>query len=183
MKIKHIILLATTGFALTSLLAFKMLSSSWKVNSKDAKISFTMPNGDKVGTVGGLDATIDFNPMDVKVFTMKATVDVNSINTGIEKLNGHLQTPDFFDAAKHPKISFTVESIVKNEGGFVATGKLAMRDSIHTINVPFTFVQKDNSAIIRGTMDFLSSDYGVGKKEATNKDRVVVAIEIPLTKE
>ncbi|MCX6312335.1 MAG: YceI family protein [Bacteroidetes bacterium] len=181
MKIRNIIIIGISTFVLSSLFAFKLLSTSWNINANDAKISFIMPNGDKTGTISGLDATIDFDPTDIKLFTMKATVQVSTINTGIPKLNGHLQTPDFFDAANHPAISFTTESISKNDSGFVATGKLAMRDSVHTIDVPFTFVQNGKGAIIKGQMDFFSSDYGVAKKNEKKSDRVIVTIEIPLT--
>jgi polyisoprenoid-binding protein YceI len=37
-----------------------------------------------------------------KTGTLAATIDITSIDTGNDKLNQHLQTPEFFDAAKYP---------------------------------------------------------------------------------
>jgi polyisoprenoid-binding protein YceI len=181
MKTKNIVAIAISGFVLSSVLAFKIVGSEWKVNSTDAKISFT--SGKHTGTISGLDATINFDPSSAKLGTIKASVNVPTITTGTEQLDHHLQTADFFDAANHPTITFTTESIEKNDSGFVATGTLAMRDSVHTIHIPFTFEQKEQTAIMKGTMDIFAGDYGVGKKSDKGSDRVVVSIEIPLMKE
>lgn len=183
MKIKHVLAISISGLLLSGLFAFKMLNSSWTISSKDAKISFTMPNGKHGGTVSGFDATIDFDAAHPELAAIKASVDVSSIETGEAKLNGHLMTTDFFDAEHHPKIYFTAEKITKNETGFLATGKLIMRDSTHIINIPFTFEQKEKQAWMKGTMDIFAGDYGIGKKSEKGSDRVVVTIEIPLTKE
>jgi polyisoprenoid-binding protein YceI len=37
------------------------------------------------------------------------TIDASSINTGTEAFNKHLQSADFFDAAKHPTIKFVAD--------------------------------------------------------------------------
>jgi len=41
-----------------------------------------------------------------KTGSVEATIDVNSISTGVPKLDEHLKSPDFFDAAKYPTITF-----------------------------------------------------------------------------
>ena len=51
MKIRNIIIIGISTFVLSSLFAFKLLSTSWNINANDAKISFIMPNGDKTGTI------------------------------------------------------------------------------------------------------------------------------------
>jgi polyisoprenoid-binding protein YceI len=38
--------------------------------------------------------------------TVEAELDVNSVTTRDERRDGHLRSPDFFDAEKHPKITF-----------------------------------------------------------------------------
>jgi polyisoprenoid-binding protein YceI len=182
MKINKLIIVST-AIALTGLFSFRMLVSDWKVNQEKAKISWTMPNGKHSGTISGLDATIQFDPATSENGLIKATVQVNSIDAGVDKLNEHLKTADFFDAANHPVITFTAEKITKNDSGFVATGKLAMRDSIHTVDIPFKFEKGESQSTMKGTMDIFAGDYGVGKKSPAGNDRVLITIEVPLIKE
>lgn len=46
----------------------------------------------------------------------------------------HLQTPDFFDAERHPEIRFVGTELVRNESGLVLEGMLSMRG----VTKPFT---------------------------------------------
>jgi polyisoprenoid-binding protein YceI len=183
MKLSHKIILFTAGILLAGLFSFKVLSAAWNVNQKDAKITWSMPNGKHDGTISGLDATVVFDPEQLEKGIIKATVEVKSIDAKNEKLNAHLQTADFFDAEKHPTISFTAEKITKSETGFIATGKLAMRDSVHVIDVPFQFIKGEKESTLKGTMDIFAGDYGIGKKSKEGNDRVVITIEVPMTKE
>jgi polyisoprenoid-binding protein YceI len=183
MNPKKIFSISLAIILLASFLAFKIVGSSWTVNSKAVKISWTQPNGKHSGTIGDLVSTIDFDPMSPDLAKITGSVEVKTIDAGNPQLNEHLQTPDFFDAANHPLISFTADKVTKTDSGFVAIGKLAMRDSVKTISIPFTFSKSDDkTATLKGTMDIFSGDYGIGKKSDAGKDRVVISIEVPLTK-
>lgn len=184
MKTKNIIIGAIALIIASGLYSFKIVSSAWNVNVKDAKISFDMPNGKHSGTFGGLNTTFEFDPMDLSKSVLKATVDVTTVLTdGGPKLDEHLKSADFFDAANHPLISFAADSVMKTDTGFVAMGKLAIRDSIHSIAVPFKFVQDSGKATFKGHMDIFAGDYGIGKKSPAGNDRVVIDIEVPVSKE
>ena len=50
---------------------------------------------------------------DVTKSTVEVTIDVASIDTGNAKRDGHLKSPDFFDAAKYPTITFKSKKIVR----------------------------------------------------------------------
>ena len=41
------------------------------------------------------------------------TADVNSISTNNDQRDGHLKSPDFFDAASYPSLTFTSTSITQ----------------------------------------------------------------------
>lgn len=184
MKTKSLII-AGVAVALTGmLLSFKVIHNSWNVAAKDAKITWNMPNGKHNGTFEGLVGTFEFDPMDPSKAVIKATVDVNTVKSDAgEKLDGHLKSADFFDAEKHPLIEFTAESVAKTDTGYIATGKLHLRDSIKTISVPFKFIQDGKKATFKGHMDIFAGDYGVGKKSDKGNDRVVIDIEVPVSEE
>ncbi|MEO5645167.1 MAG: YceI family protein [Bacteroidia bacterium] len=80
MKIHSKIILLSAGVLLAGLFSFQLLSSAWKVNKTDAKITWSMPNGKHDGTIGGLDATINFDPAQFENGLITATVEVKSID-------------------------------------------------------------------------------------------------------
>jgi polyisoprenoid-binding protein YceI len=43
--------------------------------------------------------------------TLDVTIDVASVSTGIEKLDEHLKSEDFFNAAKHPTMTFKSKQV------------------------------------------------------------------------
>jgi polyisoprenoid-binding protein YceI len=55
------------------------------------------------------------------------TVDVASITTFDETRDEHLRSPDFFDAARYPTLSFESTSVRRSEGKLVADGILTIR--------------------------------------------------------
>ena len=56
-----------------------------------------------------------------------ATIQVKSVNTGIEKRDNHLRTADFFEAAKYPDITFKTKKVEKSGDETVVTGDFTMR--------------------------------------------------------
>jgi len=64
---------------------------------------------------------------------LSGSVEVSSVDTGDENRDGHLQSPDFFDAAQFPEISFTSTAIQTTGDGEL---KLAGDITIHGITKP-----------------------------------------------
>ena len=53
-----------------------------------------------------VSGTVTYDPDDPKASKVEATIDVTSLHTRDEQRDGHLKSPDFFDAAKFPEIKF-----------------------------------------------------------------------------
>lgn len=65
---------------------------------------------------------------------LRGAVDVDSIVVKDENLAAHLKTPDFFDSAEHPRISFTSTSLeVGEDGSLEVEGELAIKDHTHRV--------------------------------------------------
>ena len=64
-----------------------------------------------------------------------ATIDAKSITTGVEERDTHLKSPDFFDVAKYPVITFASSSVTKSSAtSYSVTGNLTM----HGVTKPVT---------------------------------------------
>ena len=60
--------------------------------------------------------------------TLEGSAKVASVDVKDEQLNGHLQTPDFFDAQRFPEITFTATDLRRLEGGRIeAKGELTIK--------------------------------------------------------
>lgn len=60
--------------------------------------------------------------------TLEGSAKVASIDVKDEQLNGHLQTPDFFDAERNPEISFKATELRRNDDGTVTgSGELTLK--------------------------------------------------------
>lgn len=65
---------------------------------------------------------------------VNVTIDANTIDTDVAKLDEHLKSPDFFDTAKHPRITFKSTS-VKQTGNksMQVTGDLTIKGKTHPV--------------------------------------------------
>jgi len=159
------------------------VSILWKADDKNSTVNFELPGTDKKGTFGNLVTTINFDKAKLADSKVSASIDVNTLKAGNEKLEKHLLSPDFFDAEKFPKISFTSSEIKATSAGFIAKGNLTMKDSTKVIELPFTFAENaKDKAIFTGTMSVNASEYGVMKADKAGKDKVLIFLVVPVSK-
>jgi polyisoprenoid-binding protein YceI len=60
--------------------------------------------------------------------SLTGSAKVASVDVKDEQLNGHLQTPDFFDAQRYPEITFTATELTRSQDGSVsAKGELTIK--------------------------------------------------------
>ena len=106
---------------------------NWKVDASHSKLGFSVTHMMISETEGKFKiyegkvsskSDLDFNDAQIDF-----SVDVKSINTDDEKRDGHLTSPDFFDAEKFPKMTFKSTSMKKGKGKneYVLTGDLTIK--------------------------------------------------------
>ena len=65
--------------------------------------------------------------------TIEVEIDTASVDTREDKRDGHLRSPDFFDAEKFPKMIFKSKKIEGSGGHYKVTGDLTIRDQTHEV--------------------------------------------------
>jgi polyisoprenoid-binding protein YceI len=88
------------------------------------------------GKFTDFDIELNYNDTDVTKSTVKATIKVQSIDTGIKDRDDDLRSNNFFDAAKYPDISFESTRIEKQGDHLLAKGTLTMHGVPHEIALP-----------------------------------------------
>jgi polyisoprenoid-binding protein YceI len=108
-------------------------------SSAEFKVRHLMISNVK-GSFRGLKGMLTLDKANPANSSVKASADVNTIATGDEQRDAHLKTPEFFDAAKYPEITFqstSVKSLGSDE--FQVTGDL----TIHGVTKPVVFAVED----------------------------------------
>ena len=59
------------------------------------------------------DGVLSLDPGNIEGSTINVTIDAASVSTGVEALDTHLKSSDFFDVEKHPTVTFTSTAVKK----------------------------------------------------------------------
>lgn len=157
------------------------IAQSLKPSDNDSKINFTIKNMgmDVEGSFKGLSGKMLFNPSNLKTSMFDVSVDVNTVNTGIEKRDAHLKKSDFFDLKKYPVINIKTTSIqAKGNDVFFAKAVLTMHGVSN--NIQFDFIAKPvtNGYNFKGGFTINRKDYGVGGNSMVMGDNVKVSMDV-----
>lgn len=83
--------------------------------------------------------TVRYDDSDVTKSSVEFTARIESIDTGVEPRNAHLRTPDFFDVAQYPEMTFKSTSVQrKGKDQYVLNGDFTLKGVTKQISFPFT---------------------------------------------
>lgn len=135
------------------------------------------------GSIGGLQADVQFNPGDLNSSSLSATIDVNTINTDNSSRDEHLKSADFFDVARYPKISLKSLSF-KHKSGSNYSGKfnLTIKNQTKTVEIPFSYTDSGTTIAIKGIFKLNRIDYGVGTESLILANDVTINFDAEAAK-
>lgn len=151
-------------------------AQTWAVDKAHSRVGFTVTHNllaDVDGNFKTFDAKITSAKADLSDAVFEFSADVNSINTDNERRDGHLKSPDFFDAAKFPALTFKSTSFKKVEGKqYKMTGDLTMHGVTKPVTLNVTLVgpvmmkgmggKEQEKAGFKIGSTIKRSDFGVG---------------------
>lgn len=187
-------ILAVALFSIATTAAVNMVATPWTIDKAHTSIKFEVRHffSNVPGAFQEYEADINFNPENLDESSIDVTIQVASIDTENEKRDGHLRTPDFFDAESFPTISFTSNEIVSTgDNMFAAKGQLTIKDVTVDFELPFTLLGvmdhpwQENTQVAGFTSEFqlLRSDFGVGTGDWISDSVVGNEINISLNVE
>jgi polyisoprenoid-binding protein YceI len=120
------------GFVALGLCAYTApaRASVWEIDSAHSSTEFSVKHM-MVSTAKGrfdkINGTLNLDDKNPAKSTIELTIDASTIDTHEPKRDGHLKSPDFFDVAKFPTITFKSTKIEKaGKAKFKVTGDLTM---------------------------------------------------------
>lgn len=104
---------------------------AWNIDRAHSEVGFSVRHM-MISTVRGkfneLDADVALDPQNLEAAQVTARIQAASIDTGEPKRDGHLRSPDFFDAEKYPTITFTSTKVTRDGDELVVAGNLKIKD-------------------------------------------------------
>jgi len=122
-------------------------ADEYKIDPVHSTVGFSVKHFG-ISTVPGkftdFSGIISYDEQDVTKSFVKVAIKSASIDTGNGGRDKDLRSPNFFDVAKYPDITFESTQIKKSGEGWVAVGTLVMHGVTKTIELPFTVNGKAN---------------------------------------
>lgn len=97
------------SFMATSLVSTSALAAKFDVDKAHTNVSFTAPHlmVSKVkGRFDQVSGSFEFDEKSMKLSDINVTIKTDSINTNEADRDKHMRSPDFFDVAKYPDMTF-----------------------------------------------------------------------------
>jgi len=135
------------------------------------------------GEFDKFSGTIAYDAADLANSSANISIDVGSINTRIDKRDAHLKSPDFFDAAKFPNITFVSTKFTAN----TITGNLTMKGVTKEVTIPVEIsgpvkTMMGGQAIgITGSVTINRQDYGINWNKVLDQGGVAVSDNVLIT--
>lgn len=167
-----------------------MATNKWALDPTHSELQFKVKHlmiSNVTGQFTVLSGSIEAEGDDFSGATVSFTADVASISTANEQRDGHLRSPEFFDAEQFPQIKFVSSNYNAAEGKI--TGDLTIRDVTKsvTLDVEFAGTNKDpwgnQKAGFSLSGKINRTDFGLAWNAALETGGVLVSEEVRISAE
>ena len=183
-------------FYFLALLAFSVVANAqpakYTIDSSHTQVEFTYSHfgfSNITGRFDQISGVFELDTQNLAKSKISVEIPINSISTGVDKLNAHLQSADFFDQAKFPTATFVSTKVhVASDKELHVMGDL----TIHGVTKPVVLTVKVNKIadhpmkkIPAAGFDAITtikrSDFGVAGYVPAVSDEVTIRITLEAT--
>ena len=180
-------------FAMVLSLFIPALASAagWDIDPAHSSAVFKVRHLGISNVTGGfkkMSGVVNLDEADITKSTVEAVIDATSLDTGEPKRDEHLKSPDFFDVAKFPTLTFKSKKVEKvGEGKLKVTGDLTIKgvtkEVVLDVDGPLAPVnafggQKSGAS---ATTTINRQDYGVAWSKVMEGGGLVVGNDVTIT--
>jgi polyisoprenoid-binding protein YceI len=186
----RLLLILTATLALAISAAAEV--TTWQIDPNHTAAQFSVRHLG-ISTVRGAftkaSGTVVYDPADVGKTMIDVTIDANSVDTRVERRDNDLRSPNFFDVAKFPTLTFKSKHIEAN-----GAGKLKVNGdlTIHGVTKEVVLDVEGPSEPMkdpRGNWHMGASaatkinrqDFGVSADKGMVGDEITITIDVELT--
>jgi polyisoprenoid-binding protein YceI len=187
-------LLASISTIIALSLPALAFATTWNIDPEHSNVGFKVRHlmiSNVKGSFEKNSGVVDINDKDITKSKVEVSIDTASINTNVQKRDDHLRSPDFFDVAKFPTMTFVSKKVAKaGKDKLKVTGDLTLhgvtREVVLDVEGPSKESKDPWGNIRRGataTTKINRKDFGLTWNKALETGGVAVGEEIAITLE
>lgn len=174
------------------------MASDWDLDTSHSTIGFSIRHmmvSNTKGQFGKFTGTLSLDEKDITHSSVNVTIESASIDTRDAKRDEHLKSPDFFDVATFPQLTFKSTKVEKAGKKLKVTGDLTLhgvtKSVVLTVEGPTTEIKDPWGNTKRGVVASTTinrKDFGLSWNKALDAgglavgDEVTISIEAELNK-
>ena len=172
--------------------ATRVAAGSYEVDARHTQVNWQVNHfgfNDYFGLFGDVTGTLDIDPANLGAAKVDVTIPIASIATSNAGLTTHLQSPDFFDAARFATARFASTSVAIDGQRAVITGDLTMLGVTKPVELETRFegaganpMNKKATVGFHATTTIKRSEWGMTKYVPMVSDEVKLRISIAFEK-
>lgn len=166
---------------------------SWKIDPNHTAAQFSVRHMG-ISTVRGaftkVSGSVDYDPSNPAKSTVEATIEAASVDTRVEMRDNDLRSPNYFDTAKYPTITFKSKSVEgAGEGKLKIVGDLTIHGTTKEVTLdvdgpsaPTTDPRGNAHVGASATTKIKRTDFGVGSSNSMVGEDITITIDVELVR-
>jgi len=150
----------------------------WRAQARDGELEFSAWYDGQELTGQFTRFIVDADVQEGAPISLNVRVETGSADMKDDEVNSELAQPEWFDVAPYPVSTFQSSDIRTGESGYLATGKLRIKEIMRTLQLPFTWRLHGDDADLVGTVRLDRDDWQLGSGKWEDDTSLAEQVEV-----